>query len=515
MPERGRGYVDHLVDLWGHEEQAEVLVQGSHRLSRAAALRMLFQLAQALRCQGAVPGTSVGLFLANRPESVLVQLAVHLIGCRVVFLPPEPGPGELAALVDQAEVRLLVFDPRFEDALQAVLDRGEHDGQLRTPRLYSVGPANHGEDLLEIAARCPAERPPTPAVDDTEVITVFYTGGTSGRPKLAGHGRRVYDGLLTGARGVPRGARCLVATLLTHGSGHLTSVTTLLADGTAIILPHFEAGLALRVLQNERVNGTVLVPPMLYELLDHDPDGAVGLPDLGFVATGGAALSPARLRQAVHRFGPIVAQAYAQSECLGITRFDPAALAAADADRLRSCGRPMPGVQIRVRDEDGRELPTGSVGEVTVRSDTAMLGYYRDPQRTAETIRDGWLYTGDLGYLDHEGYLYLVDRSRDVIVTGRTSDNVYSRLLDDFLVGLPEVRDAAAVAVPDERYGEAVHVFLVVAPHTDPDPDSIRLAVTAELGALYTPRHITFLPALPRTAVGKVDKKALRNTATG
>lgn len=214
-------------------------------------------------------------------------------------------------------------------------------------------------------------------------------------------------------------------------------------------------------------------------------------------------------------FGPVIGQGYAQSEALGITMLDASELDDEHPGRWSSCGRLMPEVELEVRDEHGTALADGRTGELYVRGTTVMLGYYRDPEHTAEALRDGWLRTGDVGRRDAEGYVYLVDRAKDIIVTGRTSDNVYSRVLEDFLLSLPGVRNAAAVAVPDERYGEAVQVFLAVGDGPGVDPEAVRSAVVAELGELYAPRDIVLLPTLPVTRIGKVDKKALRATVTG
>lgn len=214
-------------------------------------------------------------------------------------------------------------------------------------------------------------------------------------------------------------------------------------------------------------------------------------------------------------FGPVLSQGYGQSEALGITAFGAEDLASEGAVRpelWRSCGRAIADVEIEIRGEDSTAaLPVRQVGEVCVRGETVMLGYYEDPERTAAALHDGWLRTGDMGYLDAEGYLYLVDRAKDIIVTGRTSDNVYSRVLEDFLLTLPGVRNAAALGVPDEEYGEAVQIFLATAEGgADVDPEVVSAAVTAELGELYTPQRTVLLDQLPTTKVGKVDKKALR-----
>ncbi|GGV36516.1 class I adenylate-forming enzyme family protein [Streptomyces spectabilis] len=521
-----RTYVDRVLEHWHKDEEAEALVQGAQRLTRKEARERLFQLGHALRGQGLAPGDAVGLFLANRVDSVLVQIAVHLIGCRVVFLPPEPGPGELAALVEQSRARVVVTDPLFAQRAADAAGRSVH-----APVLLSVGPCDQPcPDLLALAAECPAARPegvPDPGAD--EAVTVLYTGGTLGRPKLAAHSHRLYDVLVDLAEDEtqdsgpgffpamdPSTDRVLVSTLLTHGSGHLTSLQALVTGSALVVLPEFEAGAALKVLREERITATMFVPPMLYALLDH-PEAVPGaLPALRRIVVGGAASSPSRLQQAVEVFGPVLSQGYGQSEALGIAAFgaeDLASEAARRPELWRSCGRAISDTEIEIQDEDsGAALPVGQVGEVCVRGETVMLGYYEDPQRTAEAMRDGWLRTGDVGYLDAEGYLYLVDRAKDIIVTGSTSDNVYSRVLEDFLLTLPGVRNAAALGVPDEEYGEAVQIFLATAEGAEVDPDAVSAAVTAALGELYTPRKTVLLSQLPTTKVGKVDKKALRAT---
>lgn len=519
-----RTYVDHILEHWYKDEDTEALVQGAQRLTRGEARRRLFRLGHALRRQGLAPGDGVGLFLANRVDSVLVQLAVHLIGCRVVFLPPEPGPGELAALVEQSRARAVVTDPLFAQRAADAAGRSVH-----APMLLSLGPYEQEcPDLLALADECPAVRPegvPVPRAD--EAVTVLYTGGTLGRPKLAAHSHRLYDALLDlveddsqNSRSTgffptmdPGTDRVLASTLLTHGSGHITSIQALVTGSALVVLPEFEAGAALAVLREERITATMFVPPMLYALLDHPECKPGAHPALRRIVVGGAATSPSRLQQAVEVFGPVLGQGYGQSEALGISSFGAEDLASEGARRpelWRSCGRAIPDVEIEIRGEDGAALPVRQVGEVCVRGGTVMLGYYEDPERTAEALHDGWLRTGDMGYLDAEGYLYLVDRAKDIIVTGSTSDNVYSRVLEDFLLTLPGVRNAAALGVPDEEYGEAVQIFLATAEGADVDPDAVAAAVTAELGELYTPRKTVLLDQLPTTKVGKVDKKALR-----
>lgn len=461
------------------EPAREAFVLGDRRLTRGQARAVLIRLANALLDRGLRPGDGVGLFVGNRPESVLLTVAVHLVGCRVVFIPPEPGATELAGLVRRSQVALVVIDSTFD------------------PRGTDLG----GLELDELLASGRTAEPEWPA-SPLEVTTVFYTGGTTGQPKLPTHGGGVYRRLSETAALTPAvEGRFLVCTLVTHVSGHVLGLMALLCGWTVVLMERFDAQEAVATINRERIGGTLFVTPMLYAVLD-DP---TPMPTLGAITVGGAPLSPARLRQAVERFGPVVRQTYAMSEALGVTGMDPADVDLDRPETLRSCGKALPGVLLEIRDEEGRVLPAGEVGDVHVSGDSVMRGYWGEPPLV------GWLNTGDVGYLDADGFLYLVDRSKDVIVTGTTADNVYSRLLDDFLVTLPGIRLAAAVGerLDDER--EAVHVFVVPDNGQPVDTEEITRAVVAELGDLYRPRAVTVVADLPLTAIGKVDKKALRS----
>jgi fatty-acyl-CoA synthase len=512
-------YVERIVSRWEQDEETEAVVCGSVRLTRGQARRRLFQLGHALRRHGLAPGNGVGLFLGNRAESVLLVLAVHLIGCRAVMLPPEPGPGEIAALIDQSGARVVVTDPAYGQQAHEAVGRC-----TSAPVLLSLGKAEPSAfadtNVWALAAQCPQQRPePAPAPGTSDVVTVLYTGGTLGRPKLAAHGRLTYDMMAADAEAAraqqpPGGERVLVATLLTHTSGHLVMLHALLRGSVLVVLPQWEADAAFTALREEDITVTAVVPPMLYQLLDHPRCGPDALPALRQIHIGAAPIAPHRLRQAVATFGPVVSQGYGQTECMGITSLPSTDLPSPSdttSPLWRSCGRPLPGTQLKIRGQDGTPLPQGQVGEVCVRSPAAMLGYWQDPERSAEVLDTaGWLHTGDLGHLDESGFLYLVDRAKDIIVTGPTSDNVYSRVLEDFLQTLPGVHHAAAVGVPDEAVGERVKVFL--APAQGIDTDAVAAAVTAELGPLYTPQQTVLLPSLPMTRIGKVDKKALRES---
>jgi fatty-acyl-CoA synthase len=341
----------------------------------------------------------------------------------------------------------------------------------------------------------------------------MYTGGTTGRPKLVTHRAGFYERVMATAAIQASKApdpRQLICTLITHMSGHFTSLMRLASGVAVVLMDGFDAGVALAVLAGQKITEVVLVPPMLYEMLDHPDWPPAGFPDLETIHYTGAPTAPSRLRQAIGRFGPVMHQVYATTEHGMITQLLPSQHDLSRPHVLQSCGQPVPSVQVELRDAHGPLTRPGQVGEVWARSPMVTEGYWRDPEATRDLLRDGWARTGDLAYRDDDGYLYLVDRAKDVIVTGRASANIYSRLLDDFLATLPGISQAAAVGVPDPRWGEAVHVFLVLDGGTRPDFGEVRRRVAKALGDLYVPESFSVLASLPRTTLGKIDKKALR-----
>ncbi|MDH6124054.1 AMP-binding protein [Kitasatospora sp. GP82] len=500
-------YAEGLLDSLAAAGTRDVLHHGPRRISGAKAHNTVIRLANALLSAGVRKGDGVAVLATNSPEAVLLSIAVHLAGCRLVFVRTDRGLGEQAAFIEQAQVTTLVWAPALGERASRLA------GDLGIPLAFSLGPSATGRDLLESAVAGPTTFQGERAAQQ-DVVTLLYTGGTTGRPKLVAQRHPYYQGLVAGsARQLLADSdapRLLLPMSVTHTSGHLGAMAGLMAGGTVVLMDSFDAKAAIEALRHERITGLLLTPPMLYEILDHPDCPADGFPALKRLFYTGAAAAPARLRQAIERFGPVLHQIYGTSEAPGITALLPAEHDLGKPHWLRSCGRPGPGLDVELRNADGTVTPGGEVGELHVRGGVVMSEYWGDPEGTRQALRDGWLGTGDLAYQDREGYLYLVDRAKDVIVTGRTSSNVYSRLLDDFLVTLPGVAEAAAVGVPDDLYGEAVHVFLVANGEAPIDRDTVRARVAEELGELYRPRDISVLDALPWTTVGKIDKKALR-----
>ena len=489
--------------------ERDAIVAGERRISGTEAVTTVLRLAAALRRRGMADGEGVALFVENSPEALLLQLAVHFAGCRMVFVPPEPGNSELEALIRRADVQMLLFDPAFEDRTSRIAE------QVDLAHLFSIGSSSLAADFLAAASDS------TPlslneAADGRHIATLLYTGGTTGLPKLVVHGSGSYDGYLRTshayADGAPADRSMLIGTLVTHTSGHAAFLVGVLSGHTIVLLRTFDADTALAVMARECVSRMIVVTPMLYELLD-DPDCLPGrFPALTHLLYGGAAASPPRLRQAIERLGPVLHQIYAASETGLVAELTPAEHDLRRLESLTSCGRPGLGVDVELRDEDGRAVLVGQLGELYVRSPTVMEGYWNDPEGTAEVLDGaGWYRSGDIARQDESGYLYLVDRARDIIVTGRTADNVYSRLLDDFLAAHPALKDGAAIGLPGDDDKESVHVVLVPRdPARAPDLARLTREIVDALGDLYRPASYSIADSLPRTAVGKTDKKALR-----
>jgi fatty-acyl-CoA synthase len=245
--------------------------------------------------------------------------------------------------------------------------------------------------------------------------------------------------------------------------------------------------------------------------MDHPDAPRTDTSSLRTLTYGGCQASPSRLADAVRAFGPVLVQGYGQNEAGGISVLTPEDHDPLRPDRLRSAGKVLPGVEVAIRDSAGRDLPTGEHGEICVRSPMVMEGYWKQPELTAEVLRDGWLHTGDVGHLDGEGYLTIVDRLKDMIVV--VGGHVYTTELEDLLNTHPDVLQSAVFGVRDADHAERVHAVVVRAPGSGVDDRELCAMVRSARGAMYEPARVTFTDALPLTDAGKPDKKELRRQA--
>jgi fatty-acyl-CoA synthase len=302
------------------------------------------------------------------------------------------------------------------------------------------------------------------------------------------------------------------ATPLTHAAGCLL-LPVLLRQGRCVILDHFDPELLLGTIERERATTTLLVPTMIYILLDHPRRAAFDLGSLRNVLYGAAAIAPERLKQAVETFGPVFTQFFGQTEApMALTSLPRELHVVADPGRqaevFASAGVATYPTQIRLLDDRGHDVPDGEPGEVVVRAPNVMTGYLDDPSATAEALRDGWLHTGDVARRDGAGYLTIVDRKKDLIVSG--GFNVYPREIEDVLFEHPAVAQAAVIGVPHERWGEEVKALVVLRAGEAATERELVEFVKSRKGSLTAPKSVEFVAAIPVTNLGKVDKKALR-----
>lgn len=500
-------YVEAVLQVLSAEPSRAVITTAEGLDISAAEFRdQVHRLGGELAERGVGRGTTVTLLTGNTAEALVARYAANLAGARVVSLYEGTSPPTMAQVMASVDCTLLLVDDRRHVAAEELL-------QLPgVPQVLSLGPSGFAEDVLAMAARRPA-RPMGGLVGPDDDWCIRHTGGTTGIPKgirmTHGSYRRGLDHPLANAGDPPRYLAC---TSLAHLAGIFTDLA--LHEGGSVVLRHgFEPGDVLAAIERERITHTWLLPPLLYQLLDHPDLSRTDLSSLRRITYGGTAASPARMRQAAKVLGPVLYGLYGQAEAQHITEAGPGEQEVTGSGGHLTVGRALPGVEIAIRDPDGTTLPPGERGEVQVRSPYVMHGYWKQPELTAEVLRDGWLHTGDVGYLDEEGYLYIVDRTKEMIVV--VGGHVYPAELEDLLLGHPAVAQCAVFGTRDEESVEHVHAAVVPTAGLRPSPEEIRDFVTARKGRLYAPDAVHLVSAIPLTGAGKPDKRQLRSQLSG
>lgn len=486
-----------------HRKRVAVVAQGESwtygDLEQAAQTR-----AAALTGAGVGPGDRVAVLLPNSAEYVVTDLAIALLGATKVALNGMLSVAEQVHILWDAQVCACVLTADRLPVVDAVRTRG------LSPAIYLSGDDG-------IAPMTSAELPPPVTPADTlsphGEAMIMYTGGTTGLPKGVVHNQNGLSlNLLSHLLEMEIDAedRLLLTTPLPHSAGFLLQAA-LVKGATVYLEDRFDVETTLSRIAVDRVSFLFLVPTMIYRLLDAVSTSTVRT-DLASVRTilyGAAPISADRLAEGMQIFGSVFVQLYGQSEApnfLTRLRRDDHRLDPAGRTRLRSCGQPVAMSRVAIRDSSGNDCPPGDIGEVVAWTPYTMSGYLGLPEQTTEVLRDGWLHTGDLGFLDAEGFLFLVDRKKDMIITGGL--NVYSTEVEQAISLLPGVKDVAVAGLPHPDWGEAVVAYVVLdqAQTTDGVAAQLRDALTS----YKRPKRIVALDALPTTAVGKIDKAALR-----
>jgi fatty-acyl-CoA synthase len=467
----------------------------------------LSRMVQALEARGLRHGDAIAVLSSNRPEAFLVNAAGYLMGLRSTWMHPLASEDDHAYLLEDSGVQYLFVDPGMFAARAKSL-------QARNPglrRVFGLGANDFGEDILGVLGAF-QPGPLTSKARADDICTLIYTGGTTGKPKGVVHSHRVQVTMVITELADwdwPQEVRFLAMTPITHAAGAMI-VAVMSRCGTFVMSKGFEPQRFFDLVERHRITATFLVPTMVYVLLDHPGIAQADLSSLELIIYGASPMSPARLVEAMKRFGPVFMQLYGQSEApncitaLHKHEHDPRN----HPERLASCGTPSGPSQVCLLDEAGSEVPVDEVGEICVRGPLVMLGYWNKPEETEKAFRHGWLHTGDMARRDADGFIYIVDRSKDLIISG--GFNVFPREVEDVLTRHPAVAAAAVIGVPDEKWGEAVKAVVVLKAGETVAAEALIALVREHKGPVQAPKSIDFVDALPVTGLGKPDKKALR-----
>ena len=469
--------------------------------------RRASRVANALLRAGLRPGERV-CFL-DKTHDAAIEAIFGIAKAGGVFTPVNwrLAPREMAYVVNDAQAPVLLVGEEYAEALAPLAP--ELAGVRRIVR-FGDGPGA----WEPYAAWRDAEPDGDPRRDGAEGETAWqlYTSGTTGHPKGAELSHRnlvaTMGAGVTGFGDIRTGDVGLVCAPFYHIGGAGYALALLYAGTSLVLCREFDPGEILRLIPERGVNHTFWVPAMLLFLLQHPACAKTDFSSLKSVLYGASPIPEELLGRALETFRCDFIQAYGLTETTGAICLLPAAEHVPGSPRLRSCGKPVYGIDLRIAGEDGASLPPGEVGEILIRGDAVMKGYWRLPEASAAAIRDGWLRSGDAGYLDEEGFLYIHDRVKDMIVSG--GENVYPAEVESVLFSHPAVADVAVLGVPDERWGEAVKALVVLRAGAEASEAELIEFCRGRIADYKRPRSVDFADALPRNPTGKLLKRELR-----
>ena len=472
---------------------------GPTQISYSALSVRVATLAAALQRVDPAPGTRVAICCGNSVAHITAWLAVLTAGKVWVPLYPRNPEEELRRAIDFTRASIVITVPELSDALGVdgvrVIVADDDDGDAGPNTVHGLIAAHAGETPARY--NMPGEA--------TQAIK--FTGGTTGRPKGVMQPYRSWNtNIVTqiAAWQLAAGDRFLAAAPITHGSSTYI-LPTLATGGTLVLLDRPTPEQTLAMLQGNEITTTFLPPTVLYMMMQL-PGVKANYPRLRNIVYGAGPMRPEEIARAQSVFGPVIASTYGQTEAPQIATM----VTAEDlmhAERRASVGRETMLSEVAVMDAEGRRLPAGETGEIVIRGDLLMTGYWEQPEITADAIRDGWLYTGDLGFLDDEGFLFIRGRAKDMIISG--GFNVYPADVEPTLSELPGVVDCAVFGIPDQKWGEAVHAAVQLSPGATIKTEDIIAHVRERLGPVRAPKTITYYENLPRNQIGKLQKDVL------
>ena len=507
-------YLDKGASLGG---DAPCLVCGDDTWSYTEVVDLSMRVAAGLRTRGVAPGAKVAILSANDPVAFASVFGISRAGGVWCPINPRSEAAENRELLELFGCSVLIFQSSFA----GLVDQIRSDLPELSTLVCLDGSFEWALAWDEFLGGPDAPFETTGAEDD--LAMVVGTGGTTGRPKgvlLTGTNLETMSAITLMAYpwpDAPSRPTYLALAPLTHAAGVLC-FPVLCLGGSIVVMRTPDVGGFLEHVERYQVTHTFLPPTLIYLALDHPVLESTDLSTLRCFWYGAAPMSATRLEEALTRIGPVMAQLFGQTEApMMIATMAPGDHFRKDGsiatERLSSAGRPAPLVTVSVMGEKGALLGSGERGEIVVRSSLVMRGYLDNPEATAEASVYGWHHTGDIGYLDEDGFLHIVDRAKDMVITG--GFNVYSTEVEQALMTHPAVADCAVIGLPDEKWGERVTAVVLLRPGTEVDIVDLKSHVKERIGAVKTPKQIEVWPDLPRSKVGKVLKTDIKKELLG
>jgi long-chain acyl-CoA synthetase len=494
----------------------EVFVYGPQRVTFAQYNARVNSLIHALASLGLKKGDGIGLLSWNCLECTDVTGAAMKGGYVVSPFNPRMGTDELDYIINDSEVRVLFVSPELVETVNQI--------RHRLPRVSHYisleGKADNMLDHGELLAGFSQEEPPA-VVEENDPFILFYTSGTTGVPRGAiyTHYRKLEEARTKAFTiGIQPEHKHIMILPLFHIGGWSHFWAFFCAGACNVIMPQrsYDPAATIQALADEKATDIHIVPTHLVGLLNVPAIDGYDLKKLNRIWYAASPMPLELLRKGIDRFGPIFAQGYGQTESgpdisiLSRESHNVVDKSPAEQKVLTSCGQPCLWVHARIVDESGNDVEPGIVGDIIVQSKSVMVGYWKKPELTKETIVDGWLHTGDMGYYDEQGYMYIVDRKKDLVISG--GENVYPREIEEVLYRHPAVSECAVIGVPDEKWVERVHAVIVLKSGQSATADEIIAFCKENLARYKAPRSVEFVEALPKNPQGKILKKELRAT---
>jgi acyl-CoA synthetase (AMP-forming)/AMP-acid ligase II len=494
---------------------SEAFVYGSERISFKRFNERVNRLIHGLQALGIHKGDVIGILSWNRSEYPEAFGAAMKGGFILAHFNPRLQAEELIHVINDSEARVVFLGPEFGEMIDRI-----HKRLSKAELFLTFGDAEGRMIAYREVLESHSGEEPEPNIREEDPLTIFYTSGTTGVPRggIYTHKQKMENTSMKALDiGVEFGDRHLVVLPMFHIGGDSHIWPFFLMGGCNVIMPRvsFDPAEALQMIAEEQITDVHIVPTQLISLLNLPDIEQYDLHCLKRIWYAASPMPTEVLKRGLSVFGPIFMQGYGQTESgPDVTVLNKAnhrdAMGSTEAQSvLASCGQPCIRVHVRIVDEAGRDIEAGTIGEIIVESKRIMTGYWRKPDETKETIRDGWLYTGDMGYYDEKGFIYIADRKKDMIITG--GENVYPIEVENVLYRHPAVKEAAVIGVPDSYWVERVHALVVLQENVQAAEEDMINFCRKHIAHYKAPRTVEFVESLPKNPQGKILKKEIRS----